>query len=299
MADTSGKRVVLVISRPLCEPALHNRVMPMMKLLLEQGHAIALVCPRHADNRKCAPQDVELKEVAVADIGERNFIKRAWKETLDSLKLLKRARSTSADLYLLTIPSMFLTFLAPLVLAGRKAVLDVRDLTWEYLSETQLLQRGSKRMFRMLFCCSLPFFRAVSVTNPTEMDYVARYWRRSPPPLLVSNGIARERFNSLTDLAATTEQWTVTYMGNVGLGQRLDTLIRAAERLPQVQFVIVGSGVDFERIVQLVTKKGLSNVRLTGRVTWEGLRRFYSATNVLYAQLTQDYAGAVPSKLYE
>lgn len=266
---------------------------------MESGYVVSLVCPRHIDNRRLLLPGVELEEVGVASIRCRNFIKRAWRESRESFRLLLRARSIRADCWLLTIPSMFLAFLAPSVLWRRSCVLDVRDLSWEYLSDASLLQRVSKLLLRFAFRCSLGFFRAVSVTNPAELDYVARYWRGSTAPFLVSNGVDRERFDALAGLGLPAGELTVTYVGNVGLAQRLDTLVEAAERLPDVRFVIVGAGVDFERIVKLVADRKLANVRLTGRVLWESVHHFYKATHILYAQLARDYSGAVPSKLYE
>lgn len=139
----------------------------------------------------------------------------------------------------------------------------------------------------------------MSVTNSAERAYVSKYWRGSIAPLLISNGIARDRFDALAGMELPTGKLTITYVGNVGLAQRLDTFVEAAERLPEVHFVIVGAGVDFDRIVKLVADKKLTNVRLTGRVTWEYVHRYYNATHILYAQLARNYSGAVPSKLYE
>lgn len=294
-----AKKIVFVTSRPLCEPPLHNRVMPLIKLLLCLGYEVCLVCPKHVENAELRAPGVQLQEVTIPPARHRNFIKRAMSESRDSLLLLKRAKAIQADVWLVTIPSMFLAFLAPLILVRRKVVLDIRDLSWEYLAEKQPLQRLGKRIFRAAFQFSLPFFRAAVVTNPTELGYVAKHWRGSSPPLMVGNGIERDKFNSLAGLKSPEKGLAVTYIGNVGLAQRLDTLIEAAERLPEVRFTIVGTGIDFERIVRFVAERKLHNVRLTGRISWESVLGFYNTANVLYAQLAPDYSGAVPSKLYE
>lgn len=297
--SSRGKKIVIVTSRPLCEPALQNRIMPFMKLLLRYGYEVCLVCPEHIENAALQPPAVQLQEVPIALSRPRNFIKRAFSESKDSLVLLKRAKSIKADVWLITIPSMFLAFIAPFVLLRRKAVLDVRDLAWEYLSEKKLLQRLSKRIFRMAFKRSLTFFRAITVTNPAELEYVAKAARGNSLPLLVSNGIEQDRFDSLAGLKSPEGALTVTYIGNVGLAQRLDTLLAAAMRLPETRFTIAGSGVDFERILRLVTEHKLRNVHLTGMVSWRSVRELYDRTDILYAQLARDFSGAVPSKLYE
>lgn len=300
MTDSSDrKKIVFITSRALYEPALHNRITPFMKLLVSQGHEVLLVCPRHADNRARLPAGVQLVQVAMVARRPRDFIKRAIHEADNALLLLRHASKIKADVWLVTIPSMFLAFIAPAILRRRTTILDIRDLSWEYLADDHFLQKVSKRAFRLVFRRCLNFFCAVMAANPAQLSYVQRYWRGSSPPLLVSNGIELSRFQALAGLECPSEGVHVTYIGNIGLAQRLETLIEAARLLPEVRFTIIGAGLDYERIVQLIAQYQLKNVRLTGRVSWESVRGFYNQTDILYAQLAPDYSGAVPSKLYE
>lgn len=300
MEDPSTrKKVIVIASRPLYEPALHNRIIPFMKLLLRQRYDVCLVCPKHAVNSELVPAGVILEEVPMAGRRPRNFVKRAFVESGNSLALLRHARRIQADVFLVTIPSMFLAFMVPLILRGCKAILDVRDLSWEYLSDVHLLQRVSKRIFQAAFRRCLGFFQAVTVANRAQLSYIQKACRGAKPSLLVSNGIQLSRFESLAGMECLSENLQVTYIGNVGLAQSLDTLIEAARQLPEACFTIVGTGLDFERINQLVTRYQLSNVRLTGRVPWGSVLDYYRQSDILYAQLAPDYSGAVPSKLYE
>src|SRR5690554_6727645 len=85
----------------------------------------------------------------------------------------------------------------------------------------------------------------------------------------------------------------------MGLAQQLTTLVEAARALPAIQFNLVGAGIDEPRVKALIQKYGLQNITLTGRVTWQEVLFYYNASHVLYAQLAPEYAGAMPSKLYE
>src|SRR5690554_2707992 len=98
---------------------------------------------------------------------------------------------------------MFLSFLSPLYLHKEAVFLDIRDLTWEYLSEKNLLQRASKQLFRFLFQLTINFYRLVSVTNTTELVYVERRWKGNRPLLLVANGISLRQFNRLEEVTAS------------------------------------------------------------------------------------------------
>lgn len=300
MSNRGVRRVVIVSSVPISEPVVKNRITPFLKGLLDIGHAVTLVCPRGQEIEGALEAGVDYCEVPVDFVKPKGFIRRAIKEVHDVLKIMECAKKIKADAWLITIPSMFLAFLAPYSLSNRKVFLDVRDLTWEYLSDEIFVQRFSKIFFRRLFKRSLNFFKLVSATNSTEISYIENIWQGERPPLLITNGIARDQYERLRGLGATgNAKTTVSYIGNVGLAQRLDTLVEAAEQLPDVEFRIVGSGIDLDRIAGLVRQKKLDNLVLVGRVGWDSVREYYSKSDILYAQLTRDYAGAMPSKLYE
>lgn len=300
MSESSAKKIVIVSSWPLSEPVVRNRITPFFNMLLQAGYEIRLVCPENAGNRNQTPSGVQLHEVPLTHDRPRSFISRAISEARDVLTLLKHARKIQADAWLLTIPSMFLLFLAPFSLKGRRVVLDVRDLTWEYLSEEKLVQRVSKRLFRFGFKFSLNFFRAVAVTNTTELAYVRKIWRGDISPVLVSNGITREQFEKLESIEVSqSDTVSVGYIGNIGLAQQLDTLLETAKQLPDVIFKVIGAGTDFDRIRILVDEQQIDNILLPGRVSWEEVREYYNEIDILYAQLAPEYSGAMPSKLYE
>ena len=77
------------------------------------------------------------------------FIGRAIQEVIFTRRLYKELEEKKYDKILVSIPSMFLFFCAPFWFS-RRSHLDIRDLTWEYLSETSALQKFAKTIFRFL-----------------------------------------------------------------------------------------------------------------------------------------------------
>lgn len=295
-----NKKVVLISTDPFSQPVTRNRLIPFINVLKSKGVSVGFVCPAAMDNHAYLPEGVELVEVPLDADRKANFVFRTIQEVRNARTLLKMARKISADVYLLSIPSMFLAFLSPVYLRSRTTFLDIRDLTWEYLSSENLVYRASKNIFRLCFRWSLNSFKAVCVTNPTEMDYVLPRWRGAGSPLLVTNGISREQFDKLAGLEASqSERLTVSYIGNVGLAQNLETFLKAAHALPECDFRIIGAGTDFERIKKLADEMQLNNLLFTGRIPWDEVRAHYNCSDILYAQLTPAYSGAMPSKLYE
>lgn len=294
------KTVVIISSVPLSEPVSRNRILPFCNLFLDNGISVSLVCPKSEPSTHAHPTGVKLVEVELKNNKPESFVRRAIKEARDVATLLKVAKKQQATAYLPTIPSIFLIFLSPLYLPKKRSFIDVRDLTWEYLSDKSLLQRLSKRLFRFLFKITINFYQLVAVTNPAELTYVSKVWIGKQAPLMVANGITQEQFDKLQTTQPTSGgQLTVTYIGNIGIAQHLDTLVEAAKQLPEVRFKIVGAGIEYEKIQNLVTTASINNVEFTGRIPWDDVKEYYNNTNILYAQLTEDFAGAMPSKLYE
>ena len=296
----TANKIVLLSSVPLAEPVTRNRLLPFLALLLDAGINVILICPKSDPATHAHPEGITLVEVEQEITKPKSFIKRAIKETQDVSALLSIAKQEQAAAYLLTMPSIFIAFLAPLYLRKKPVFLDIRDLTWEYLSNKSILQRISKRFFGFLFKITLNCYQQIAVTNPAELVYVKRIWKGAQEPLLVSNGITQEQFKKLeTTRVAKNEKLIITYIGNIGIAQHLETFVEAAKALPDVTFRVVGAGIEQEKIQQLILDWNINNFELTGRVPWDRVKDYYSSTNILYAQLAPDFAGAMPSKLYE
>jgi len=71
------------------------------------------------------------------------------------------------------------------------------------------------------------------------------------------------------DLFGLADRFTIVYAGNLGRIQALDAVLEAASLLhqehPDVLFVFVGDGIDTDRLKEIVSRKGLDNVRFIPR----------------------------------
>lgn len=294
-----GMKISIVTSAPLTEPVVRNRLFPFFEVFQQHGYKVRCICPQSDFNVEHLPEGVTLEQVVIDFVKPRSFVKRALKEAKDASSLLDRAKTLGDEQVLVTIPSMFLAFFAPIYLRKTVPLIDIRDLSWEYLAENFLIQRLAKRLFRIWFKHSIGFFKLVAATNETEVTYI-RNLDKKIDPLLITNGIRRQQFQQLQNtLPSAEKKLTVAYIGNVGLAQRLDTLVEAARRLPEIQFNIVGSGIDESRVRDLIKRYRLENVEMTGRVSWERVLKYYDSAHYLYAQLAPEFSGAMPSKLYE
>jgi len=114
-------------------------------------------------------------------------------------------------------------------------------------------------------------------------------------PMAPENGTA-EKFG-------LEERFTVMYGGTIGLAQGLDSVIGAAERLRDLSdicFVLIGDGVDYERLRAEAAARDLPNVRFLGRVPSDDMPALYALADVLMLHLRNDplFAITIPHKVF-
>ena len=277
------------------EPTVANRLFPYIKESIKNKNKVILVS---SDENSIEIFDSNLF-THILNPHQRNkhssFLKRAMFEWLESRKVLKKVLKLDVDVVVITIPSMFLLFNAS-ILKEKMLYLDVRDLTWEYLPNKgfQLL---AKLLFRVIFNMSYKLFNSIVVTNEAELEY---FKVRKIDVLLNYNGVDFKQFQELSTLPAKiNNNFVISYIGKIGIAQNLEVFILAAEALENIEFNIVGYGSEYSKIESLILNKELKNVNLHRKVDWDNVLHFYQESDVLYAQLSENFSGAVPSKLYQ
>jgi colanic acid biosynthesis glycosyl transferase WcaI len=100
-----------------------------------------------------------------------------------------------------------------------------------------------------------------------------------------------------------TGRFNVVYAGNVGVAQALDVVLDAAEMLRELddlQFVIIGDGLERVRLEHEALDRGLSNVRFPGRRPVEKMAGYLAWADLLLLHLKADprYDITIPSKTY-
>lgn len=98
------------------------------------------------------------------------------------------------------------------------------------------------------------------------------------------------------------QKFTVTFAGNVGKAQAIDTVIDAARALKthkDIQFLIVGDGSELERVKQIAQTQKLSNVLFFGRRPMEDMPGLFKKSDALLVSLKKDpiFARTIPSKV--
>jgi glycosyltransferase involved in cell wall biosynthesis len=205
------------------------------------------------------------------------------------------------------------------VAAGRAAafrgvpfVMEVRDLWPASFSELGVI--SNRAVLAPLEWLEMSLYRAasgiVTVTEAFRQNLIARgvaaesictipngadasYWQ----PELAS----RSRWRDALDLG---DRFVVLYIGAHGISQRLDAVLRAAERLrgdPSIVFVLVGEGAEKAALMRAAAERRLDNVRFADPTDKQGVRDFYAAADVCLVPLRDIplFSTFIPSKMFE
>lgn len=299
MSKNSQKESILIVSGySLNETVIQNRITSIVNAGLNRGYGFTIVCTGSASLNISSPflSYVRIEHNLAKD---SNFFIRAISEFLLALKLFRSASKLDCEASFVTIPSMFCLFLARRT--SSLMILDIRDLTWEYLSGS-MAQKVVRFGLRFIAKQKVKIFDLISFSNNSEKQYLIKKMNVDLARLIpVSNGVSESAFSILSAVGFNKgrRKINVSYVGNIGLAQNLSILLDAAKQFPEVDFQIVGSGIQFKLLQQKIRDEKICNVFLHGRLSFNEILPVYKKSDILYAQLSKNYSTAVPSKLYE
>ncbi len=108
--------------------------------------------------------------------------------------------------------------------------------------------------------------------------------------------------NALTRELGLDDRFIVSYAGNLGPAQGLETLLDAARLvrdLDRVAIVLIGAGTMWDTLERRIRDEGLANVRLVRYLPFARVPEIYGATDLSVVPLAASTgADAVPSKVF-
>lgn len=190
-------------------------------------------------------------------------------------------------------------------------VLEMRDLWVDFagvlgeVRQPRLLDYA-KRVERFL----LEKAKRVVVVTHGYKEWLVRTGLPAGKIGVVTNGVDPDVFqpgpkqNWVRDELGLENKFVVTYAGNMGLAQQLDTVIRAAKELeadPRIRFLLVGEGVERSRLQALAHELRLTNVTFVPQQPKNRVIDFLSASDALVVILKNEplFRITIPSKLFD
>jgi glycosyltransferase involved in cell wall biosynthesis len=242
--------------------------------------------------------NIDIYYINQRDYNTEKFFSRALWEIYFTAKLVLRANKIPADITIATSPFMFIIPVLSLLGKGKR-VIDIRDITWEYIEGNSKFKRFIKKSISKLMERAIDNYDYVCVTNEFEKDWVLNHTKNRDIEQ-IANGIELSKFNELSSIEINRDiPFTITYIGNIAVGQNVQVLVDGAKDLKDVKVNIVGEGTKYKSLRNYVKKNKIKNVEFFGKVKREEILKFYQNSSVLYAQLDEHFKTAMPSKLYE
>lgn len=192
-------------------------------------------------------------------------------------------------------------------------VLEVRDLWPDYLVGMGVL-RADSRATRALFGLERYLLRSAQHTVVVTESFRERIVDKGVEHAaidVIPNGVDTAQYHAsdeappIAELRPAPGEFVVGYLGNMGAGQGLTTVIEAAAILataaPSVRFVLAGDGPEKSHLLGRLRELSLSNVSIHPPIAKEQTRAFYNACGICLVPLAPFpiLQETIPSKIFE
>lgn len=218
------------------------------------------------------------------------------------------------DVIIATSPQFFcgVAGMMAAALRSKRFILEIRDL-WPDSIVAVGMMRGSIAIRFLEWLELLLYKRADTIVVVTDAFKRIISDRCGEPGKIevVPNGIDTANFyvaprnEELRSSIGLQNKFVVGYIGTHGLAHNLCTVVEAARILssvkPQISFLLVGTGADYENISTSVDKYKLSNVILLGQQPREDIPDYLRLCDVslIILRNTEVFSTVIPSKLFE
>jgi glycosyltransferase involved in cell wall biosynthesis len=142
----------------------------------------------------------------------------------------------------------------------------------------------------------------IGVTSPSFINYLERLTGK---PHGVFSYIPQHALEMPLTNKENSDKLHILFTGNIGESQNLEVLIQAVESVRDkngLKVTLVGSGSDYDRLVNLVSDKKLNDViTFTGRLPKSMMPEFYAKADFCFLSLRDEGAVSwtIPGKLQE
>lgn len=187
-------------------------------------------------------------------------------------------------------------------------VFEIQDMWPETLPATGMLS-GARVLSWVNRLANFIYRRAAAITviSPGFKRNLVQKGVPAEKIHIIPNWADEEIYHPVPPDPALAQEWglggrfNIVFAGNMGLVQALDTVVEAASLLPDlpdVQFVMIGDGLERTGLEQLARARRLANVLFLPRQPAEQMFRFYALADALLVHLKRDplYEITIPSK---
>lgn len=216
-------------------------------------------------------------------------------------------RIAKYDLIIATTPSPFTGFVG-IVAKFRyrcKYILDIRDLWPECIKNIGLFRRNklSLKLAYIFEGIILKFTDSIVINSEGFEKYlIDRGYKKSIN--FIPNGLTKEELDEYKEIsknAKKNEKFTIIYTGMIGLAQNVKSIVRVANNLRNIEFRIIGAGIQKTKVLELIKHYNLSNIKVYDPMPKKKIVIEVSKCHIAMAHLRRDSAFdlVIPGKIID
>lgn len=325
-----NKKKILIISE-VFYPEIGsgaNRITKLVMILKKQGYLIDVVTSepsypnkeiyinddyRDLEKEKELYENSRITRVKGSSIKRSaNFFTRLYMYIFFLIKSVYSVifRKSRYDMVIATIPSPFCAIVG-IIAKFRfrcKFILDIRDLWPECLKNIGLF-RKSKFMLKIAYIMEkiiLKFSNSIIINSYGFREYLINK-NYNKEIVFIPNGLQRyeiKKYSEIKNNINKNKKFTVIYTGIIGLPQNIKSIVKAARFLKHVndlEFKIIGTGVEREKILKLIEEYELKNIKVYDPMPKNKIVEEVAKSHIALAHLRKDSAFdlVIPGKIID
>lgn len=219
-------------------------------------------------------------------------------------------RRSKYNLVIATIPSPFSGVLGIIakIRFRCKFILDIRDLWPECIKNVGLF-RKNKFLLKIAYVLEKVIFKftdSIVINSNGFKEYINKnkYKKRV---VFIPNGLQVseiERYEKIRRKTNKHRKFTVIYTGMIGLPQNVTSLVRVARNLrhiEDIEFKIIGTGIQREKVLELIDHYDLKNIRVYNPMPKNKVVEEVAKCHIGLAHLRKDSAFdlVIPGKIID
>jgi glycosyltransferase involved in cell wall biosynthesis len=276
---------VLIIVENLPVP-FDRRVWQEACALRDLGYQVTVICPQmkgfNAADEILEGIQIYRHPLSCEGSGVIGYLREYTQALWGEMRLAFKAwRKQGFDvIHLCNPPDILFLVALPYKLLGKKVIFDVHDITPELFEEKFGKRNAFYWMVRVAERLTLLLSNVVIATNQSVLDIVRKRGKKKAEDVFVVRTCPQKIDTTIAEDASLKKgrQYLAGYIGVMGVQDGVPYLLEMADYVvnklgrKDVQFLLMGKGEDYEKVVQLRSTLGLEDyVDLPGRVSDEFL----------------------------
>lgn len=308
------------------------RVAELSRHWTNAGHQVTVLTgfPNHptgvvpAEYRKKLRRLIAREQVGAVDVVRSWLLpfpnRNAYKRMLNYTSFAASAALTGLtlqhpDVVIATSPQLLVGIAGWWIARWKRVpfVFEVRDLWPESLAAVGR-GRSDSALYRILSKAADFLYRSadrVVVVASAFEKHLVEHWRVPREKIsVVENGVETHIFTpgeegNLRRQLGVENKFVVSYIGTIGMAQRLETVIESAAILqstnPEIAFLIVGEGAEKQRLVARAREYNLINLQFIDQQRRDKIPSYICASDVCVVPLRKNelFKTVIPSKMLE